>query len=121
MHWIYAHLIGDFLIQNDWMAKGKKESSWICLIHILTYLIPFIFIGSYMDGWTLHLTLFQWEPVVFIAVGLQHFIQDRGDMLKRFMVATGKGDFTKPPMAPWSIILTDNIIHILFIAWVVSV
>ena len=22
MHWIYAHLIGDYLIQTDWMANG---------------------------------------------------------------------------------------------------
>ncbi len=34
MHWIYAHLIGDYLLQNDWMAKGKKQKSWICAIHI---------------------------------------------------------------------------------------
>lgn len=24
MHWIFAHLIGDYLLQNDWMAKGKN-------------------------------------------------------------------------------------------------
>jgi hypothetical protein len=121
MHWIYAHLIGDFLIQNDWMAKGKKESSLICLTHVLTYLIPFIFVGSYMDGWKVHIVMFQWEPLYFVVVGLQHFAQDKTNIVVESMKATGKGDFAKPPMAPWSVIITDNILHILFIAWVVSV
>lgn len=40
-----AHLVGDFIFQNDWMAKGKKTSSLICLVHIITYLIPFLFCG----------------------------------------------------------------------------
>lgn len=26
MHWIFAHLIGDYLIQNDWMALHKKKA-----------------------------------------------------------------------------------------------
>lgn len=25
MHWIYAHLIGDYLLQNDYIARGKKK------------------------------------------------------------------------------------------------
>ncbi len=64
MPWIFAHLIGDYLLQNDWMAARKKENSLVCLIHIVTYMLPF--------------------------------------------------------MAPWPIILTDNIIHILWIAVVVT-
>lgn len=59
MHWIYAHLIGDYLIQNDWMAKGKKTSTGICLVHIATYLLPFLFCGL------------KWWQVV--AIGAQHF------------------------------------------------
>ena len=33
MHWIYAHLIGDYIIQNDWMAQHKKDSSFRCDVH----------------------------------------------------------------------------------------
>lgn len=107
MHWIYAHLIGDYLLQNDWMAKGKKTSSWICLVHIATYLLPFLFCGL------------QWWQVA--AIGAQHFAQDRTRAVVWMLNATGKGDFAKPPMAPWSIIVTDNVLHILFMAWIVTV
>ena len=29
MHWLWAHLIGDYLFQNDWQALNKKKSSGV--------------------------------------------------------------------------------------------
>ena len=101
-----AHLIGDYLLQNDWMAKGKKQKSWICIIHILTYLLPFLFCN-----------LLWWKIVV---IGLQHFVQDRTNIVVWSMQKVGKVTFASPPMAPWSIIVIDNIWHVLFIAFIVS-
>jgi hypothetical protein len=58
-----AHLIGDFILQNDWMASNKKHGSVACLLHVLVYLIPFL------------VCYLQWWQIVLI--GLQHFAQDR--------------------------------------------
>ena len=126
MHYIYAHLIGDFLIQNDWMAKGKKHSSIICLVHTLTYLIPFLFVANpppaFSDiGRGLFGAVFfhpDWWQLALI--GAQHFIQDRTNIVTTFMHAKGSTSFAQQPLAPWSIILTDNILHVLFVAWVMS-
>ena len=41
---IAAHLLGDYIIQNDWMAKGKKGGWWPLTVHIVTYMIPFVFL-----------------------------------------------------------------------------
>lgn len=106
MNSILAHLIGDYLIQNDWMAKGKKVSSWVCLVHVATYLTPFLLCD--LAWWQLAL------------IGAQHFGQDRTGIVKWLMDHMGKADFAKPPMAPWSIIVVDNILHVLFIALVES-
>ncbi len=106
MHWIYAHLIGDYIIQNDWMATGKKNKSWICLVHVLTYLAPFIFCH------------FEWWQIV--AIGAQHFIQDRTNVVVLLMKLKGSEAFAKPPCGPWSVIITDNILHVLFMAWIAS-
>lgn len=103
MHWIYAHLIGDFIIQSDWMAKYKKSDSFACLIHILTYLFPFAFVDC------------QWWQLSLIAV--QHYYQDRTNFVFWFMKRTGSEGFAKD-MAPWSTILIDQILHILFMAFV---
>jgi hypothetical protein len=34
---IIGHLVGDFLLQNDWMAANKKKNSWVCLLHCLIW------------------------------------------------------------------------------------
>jgi hypothetical protein len=106
MHWIYAHLIGDYLIQNDWMAVGKKKRSWICAVHVLAYLVPFLFCG--LSWWQLAL------------IGVEHFIQDRTGIVVWFMKAKGSAAFATGPCSPWSIIVTDNIMHVLFMAAVIG-
>ena len=106
MHWIFAHLIGDYLLQNDWIALEKKKSSVACAAHVGVYILPFLTCG------------FTWWQLLLIAV--QHFAQDRTGFVVWFMKAKGSGGFATGACAPWSIILTDNILHILFIAAVVS-
>ena len=88
------------------MAKGKKENILIALVHACTYLIPFIFTGASM-----------WQ---LFAIGLQHVYQDNSNFVIWFMRITGHKQFAEPPMAPWSIVLTDNIFHILWIASVME-
>jgi hypothetical protein len=104
LHWIYAHLVGDFLIQTDWMANGKKRSSWICFVHVATYMIPFLF------------TSLSWLQLACIAA--EHFLQDRTRIVEWFMKHAGKNSFAEPPKGPWSLIVVDNIFHILFIAMI---
>ena len=76
MNYLIAHLIGDFIIQNDWMAVNKKKSSFACLVHVMTYLIPFL------------LCSLSWVQI--LVIGAQHFIQDRTDIIKWFLNNTGK-------------------------------
>lgn len=106
INFICSHFIGDYLLQNDWMAANKKRHYLPCLVHVLCYLIPFLFCS---------LTATQ-----LILIGVQHYIQDRTNLIFNFMVWKGSKNFACGPCAPWSIILTDNIIHILFILFVVK-
>ncbi|NIA19527.1 MAG: DUF3307 domain-containing protein [Xanthomonadaceae bacterium] len=99
-----AHLFGDFVIQTDWMANNKKNSSWACGIHVGTYMLPFLVCG-------LH-----WWQLALIAV--QHFAQDRSGFITWFLQTTGKREMTEAPMAPWSIIVVDNSFHL---AWITAV
>lgn len=128
MTYLMAHFLGDYFAQTDFMALGKKKSSWVCLGHVLTYLVPFFFVINYPDPYLLnskppfwiglmawHL---QWWQIGLI--GIQHFIQDRTNFVVWFMKAKGSGKFTEPPMGPWSVVVTDNLIHIMWIALVLS-
>ena len=58
MHWILAHLIGDYIFQTDWMAREKKVSNFACAVHVATYMIPFLFTGmAWIDYKQLDLNL----------------------------------------------------------------
>ena len=60
---LVCHLVGDYLLQSDWMATNKTKSSWPCLAHAFTYAIPFLF-----------LTQSPWALAIIIST---HFIIDR--------------------------------------------
>lgn len=96
------HAVGDYLVQNDWMAQNKKQRTLkgelACQLHCITYSLPFLVIGS-------------WWAV--LAIYASHYLIDRTHFVVWFMRTTGKGDFAKPPLAPWSIISVDNTFHIL--------
>lgn len=102
IHCILAHLVGDFLLQNDWMQK-KTASNWHCLIHVVVYLVPFLFAG--LSGWQI------------AAIGLQHFFQDRFGWAEKWQKL-----FRQTPSDKWPTgrLLVDQTLHILFMAWVVS-
>ena len=102
-----GHLVGDYLIQNDWMAMGKKRSTLICSVHCAL--------------WTLAVCAFAglglWQAGVLFAA---HFAQDRTNIIAWWMDAVGQKAFRTGPCAPWSIIVVDNIWHLVAIAVVVK-
>ena len=106
MSWLMGHLIGDYLLQNDWMALGKKRSSFICSVHCLIWSLT-VMLCARWPVWTL--------PVLFVG----HFAQDRTNVVVWYMKFKGGAEFTKPPMAPWSIIVTDNVMHMVLL-WAIS-
>ena len=38
---ILAHLVGDYLIQSDWMASEKTKKWWPAIAHGITYTLPY--------------------------------------------------------------------------------
>lgn len=105
------HAIGDYLVQNDWMALNKKKPTWTgflaCQVHCITYSLPFLFIGS---------------PQAVLAIYLSHYAIDRTNVIAWFL-AIRNGVFhtrnfgfseTRPfAITIWLFIITDNIFHII--------
>lgn len=43
---LFSHIIGDFFLQNDWMALNKKKHWLPCLIHCHIYtMVVYAFVG----------------------------------------------------------------------------
>lgn len=101
MHWLIAHFIGDWFLQNDWIALYKKGSTLRCLLHTLIYLIPFLFTGI---------------PLILLPIiGLQHFVIDRSYYVEWYVKKINAHRFDNTPLWPWAAIVIDNLMHIIFI------
>jgi hypothetical protein len=111
MEQLLLHAIGDYLVQNDWMALNKKKLSWkgelACQIHCITYSLPFAFIGS-------------WWAV--LAIYLSHYIIDRTNIIGWFLAVRngvfntenfGFGKERPTFITVWLYIITDNVFHII--------
>ena len=43
---IYCHLVGDYVLQNDFIAKTKGENLYHLIVHCVLYSLPFfVFFG----------------------------------------------------------------------------
>lgn len=41
---LLAHLVGDYILQSDWMANEKTKRWWPAWAHALTYGLPFLLV-----------------------------------------------------------------------------
>lgn len=103
---IVGHMVGDYLLQNDWLALGKKRSSGICAIHAAIWTLAVIA----FSGW--------WHPRIVGVLFVTHFAQDRGGFVTWWMRLIGQDKFQLPPMSPWSIIICDNAWHLVVLAMI---
>lgn len=112
---IVAHLVGDYILQSDWMVREKGSSTLAAIVHVVFYTLPFLLITQ--------------SPVALGIIAGTHFVIDRW-RLARFLVWAknrpwpGSHPWSEcrktgyPPelpvwMATWLMILVDNILHIL--------
>ena len=113
-----AHAIGDYIIQNHWMATEKTKRWWPAVVHGATYTVPFVFITQ--------------SPLALFVIFITHVVIDHW-RLARYVtwiknqaapsshrypfegVAAQTGFPADTPMwlSMWLMIIADNIMHIL--------
>lgn len=110
---IIGHLVGDYLLQNDWMANGKKRENLPCAVHCFLW----AWSVCLFSGWA-------GNCIVWAILFLTHYAQDRTQIIPWFMRSIGQRRFMQcdsfdltdmrvvPGLGPWSIIVVDNVWHI---------
>lgn len=107
-YWLLmAHLVGDYVAQNDWMAQNKTTQSWPCLVHCFFYTL------AVATGAALQLYPMQWHGLLLVFA--THFPMDRFRLARKWMTLNGQESFATGVFAPWSIIVVDNIIHLVIL------
>jgi hypothetical protein len=103
--WLGAHLIGDFVLQDDDMAKLKSTNSCACLWHVVNYGIP----------WSFLLLFDRIASVAMLAILAQHFVQDRFALHLHWMRRYGQ---TPPDQWPVGPMCVDQALHVAWMALV---
>lgn len=106
---LVAHLVGDFLLQTNDMARYKAESwSWL-LRHLGSYMaVMTVVVGAL--AWTGSVPL--WAAAsVWLLIGVTHAILDRRDWTRWWMRLIGIS-----PDIVWLQIAVDQVFHIVVLA-----
>ena len=56
---IICHLLGDYVLQCDFIAKTKGDNWYHLLVHCFLYVVPFYFVF----GWSWHLLFLLWSHI----------------------------------------------------------
>lgn len=133
---LLGHLVGDYIVQNDWMAASKavfapkgerpaehlkasdtwdeqlaasKVANLACTTHCLFYTLAVWAFSFWWMPW--------WGLAVCFAV---HWPIDRFRLARWWMVnVSGQSAFATGMLSPWSIIVVDNTFHLLTL-WVIA-
>lgn len=137
---LVAHAVGDYILQSDWMATEKTKRSLAALAHVLTYMLPFLFLRPSLPALAIivstHFVIDRWRPARFV-VWAKNFLAprwmhvstvsgvDREARVIEFdsvllrnapwsdCVATGYPAARPAWLAVWLLIIADNIMHVL--------
>lgn len=121
---IVCHLIGDYVIQSDWMAAEKTKKLWVAFVHAMSYSVPFWFLidwDKYSSGgvcWPIvaivftHAIIDRWRLARYLC-WMKNFLQPKMNHLWSECSTTGYHKDRPVWMAVWLMIITDNTIHVL--------
>lgn len=119
---LMGHLIGDYVFQNDWMAANKTnplartggpieemlvatgkelDGHLACTVHCCLYTVAvWLTCWWFLPGWA------------YIVIFFTHWPVDRFRLAVYWMRLIGQKQFATN-LSPWSVILVDNIFHLL--------
>lgn len=103
-----GHMVGDYVLQNDYMALKKKQHTWNCLVHVFVYTVSVLL----FCGCLAPLRNIGANAMLFAVIAIPHFCIDRSKIIDRWMKLIGQEKFRTGICAPWSSIVVDNVWHL---------
>lgn len=120
---LLAHLVGDYVLQTNHVARVKTKSSFVCLFHALLYTLPFLVLS-----WTVYRSV---VLAALVVIGVTHFVIDRWRLARMFLWVRNQcspvlfryswreaGVYGEAPGEPsyiafWTLVIVDNTFHLL--------
>lgn len=98
---LVGHLVGDFMLQSDGMASEKTSNSVVCAVHVAIYTA---LVALFTAAWI--------SAAGLAVIALTHFAIDRWRLARVWMDWMGQPQFARGGLAPWSVIVIDQIMHL---------
>ncbi len=121
---LLLHLVGDYILQSDWMAMKKNQQNLPCLIHCILYTLPFLLITHSLTALLIifgtHFIIDRFAVAKFIIYAKNH-LAPKFEYHPWFSCkGTGYNDQHQdlPGSRPafltvWLYIITDNTLHLI--------
>lgn len=122
MHWFIGHLVGDYILQNDWMAQNKlwrddsPSSLLVAFYHALVVTIC-IYCCGLIAG-------YEWPIWKLFIIWFTHGVQDCFRLGTVWMNWCGQFKHFKehmPQAYVWATIVVDNVLHLLLLFILVNI
>jgi len=112
---IIAHIAGDYFLQSDWMALNKKDRVFPCLVHVLLYAVPFLFLTTSAGALAViigtHFAIDHWNLARY-PIWLKNKVLG-GSRPWKDCQATGFDPDRPIWLSVWLTIIVDNAIHVI--------
>lgn len=118
---LLAHVLGDYVLQTDRMARRKTGSDYWAWLHVLMYGVPFLILGAswlalsvivcshfLIDRYRLALYVVKFKTVLDYSLQGPTEIRCRLSNLNAFGFPQGTPDY----LGFWFLILVDNTLHL---------
>lgn len=114
---LVAHLVGDYLLQSDWMAQNKGRGTWVALTHAMFYGLPFLLLTqsplAIFAVVSTHAVIDHYRLARYV-VFAKNFIAPRSEWPKwNECKETGYHQDRPAWLNVWLLIIADNTMHIL--------
>lgn len=114
---ILAHLVGDYILQNDWMANEKTKRWLPAIVHGLIYTIPYTLITQSIPALVVisvtHMVIDRYRLVKPLVWAINQLVPKKNRYSWAEAKANGGYSADKPAwMSTWLMIIVDNTIHL---------
>jgi hypothetical protein len=115
---LLAHLLGDYVLQSDWMAQEKTRRWGVAIVHAVVYSLPFLLLCSpSLEAMAViiptHAVIDRLRLAKYVCYA-KNFMAPRWYWhLWKDCEATGYHKDRPPWMSVWLLILADNTLHLL--------
>lgn len=117
MEQLILHLLGDYVLQSDWMASNKTSAHIPALTHATVYSLPFLLLSPSFAAFAVilgtHFLIDRFRLARFLVFAKEHLAPPTKQPPAWIDCAKTGYPSTKPDwLAVWLLIAADNTLHL---------